>query len=105
MSSMGDIILSAALATLTIVMAYLGVHVTLHPPNESPRARLRYKAGFVICGILAVALVILQGIRTGKGQRDSATQIANLRSDIQGVKTEAQNAKSEASNARTEVQN
>jgi hypothetical protein len=102
---MVDIIISAALAALTIVMAYLGVHVTLHPPNESQRARSLYKAGFFMCGILAVALVILQGVRTSKGQRDSATQIANLRTDIQGAKTEAQNARSESSNARMEVQN
>ena len=29
-----DIFISASLAALTMIMAYLGVHVTLHPPTN-----------------------------------------------------------------------
>jgi hypothetical protein len=101
---MPDIFISASLAALTILMAYLGVHVTLHPPNESPRARYWYKVGFFICGLLAVSLVITQGVRANKSQRTANNQIASLRQDIGGAKTEAEGAKSEAASARQEVQ-
>jgi hypothetical protein len=75
-----DIAISAVLAVVTIVMAYLGVHVTLHP-TESPRARRLYKTGFWGCALVAVSLVIWQGIRSNKAQ-------AGFRSDVQ----EARNA-------------
>ena len=101
---MPDIFISASLAALTILMAYLGVHVTLHPPNESPRARYWYKVGFFVCGLLAVSLVITQGVRANKSQRTANNQIASLRQDIGGAKTEAEGAKSEAASARQEVQ-
>jgi hypothetical protein len=100
-----DISISTALAILTIVMAYLGVHVTLHPPGESVRTQRLYKGGFLLCGIVAVSLVILQGVRANRAQQGSANQITNLESDIRSAKTEAQNARTEVSNARTEVQN
>lgn len=90
-----DICISASLAALTIVMAYLGVHVTLHPPNESPRARRRYKIGFLLCGVAAVFLVITQGVRANKAQRRASGEIADLRQDIGGAKSEAQSAKLE----------
>jgi len=76
-------------------MAYLGVHVTLHPPNESAKETRNYKIGFIVCGVLTVALVITQGIRTNRAQQDSDSQIAGLRSDAQAAKTEAEGAKTE----------
>ena len=99
-----DIFISASLAALTMIMAYLGVHVTLHPPNESTRARRWYKIGFSACGVLAVGLVITQGVRANKSQRVSATnQIAGLKQDIGGARIEAQSARSEAESAKEEV--
>jgi len=56
-----DILIAAALTLVSIAMAYLGVHVTLHPLNESSPARFWYKAGFFVCGIAAVSLVTTQG--------------------------------------------
>lgn len=99
-----DVFISALLAAVTIAMAYLGVHVTLHPPGESLRTQRRYKVAFCACGVIAVSLVVVQGIRTNKALQRSTAQITNLENDIQGAKTEAQNARAEASNARTEVQ-
>lgn len=99
-----DIFISASLATLTMVMAYLGVHVTLHPPNESPGAQRWYKIGFLACGLLALGLVITQGVRNNRSQKNSTNQIANLRQDINGAKTKAEECKSEAANATQEVQ-
>jgi len=88
-----DIALSASLAVCTIVMAYLGVHVTLHPPNESARARKLYKAGFVICGVCSVGLVIWQGVRGRDAQVASAHRIDALQDDVRAAKIETQNAR------------
>ena len=76
-------------------MAYLGVHVTLHPPNESPRAQRLYKVGFIICGLLTVVLVVVQGFRNNKSQLATNGQIGNLRNDVGGAKKEAEQAKQE----------
>src|SRR5580700_2500994 len=84
-----DIGISAALAILTIVMAYLGVHVTLHPA-DSKQSKRWYKIGFSSCAIAAVALVIWQGVRNGKAQGEfqrtvenaaAAAQLASQRTD------------------------
>jgi hypothetical protein len=48
-------------------MAYLGVHVTLHPV-DSRRAKLAYKLGFSICAVSTVGLVVWQDIRNGRSQ-------------------------------------
>src|SRR5438128_9153360 len=93
-----DIVISVALAVVSIAMAYLGVHVTLHPPNESAHARFWYKAGFFLCGLAAVSLVTTQGIRGRNSQRGAANEIAALRQDVKGAKAEAQNADHEVQN-------
>jgi hypothetical protein len=90
-----DIFISASLAALTMVMAYLGVHVTLHPPNESPRAQRWYKIGFFLCGIAAVSLVITQDIRANKTQRAASSQMESLQGDVGGAQQEAKQAKEE----------
>jgi hypothetical protein len=95
MRSMADIILSTLLAILTIVMAYVGVHVTLHPPNESPKKQLLYKLGFFACGVLAVILVIVQGVRGLNSQRNATNEIDALQFDIRGARAEAESAKQE----------
>ena len=90
-----DIVISTALTVVSIAMAYLGVHVTLHPPNESSHARFWYKAGFFVCGVVAVSLVSTQGIRGRNSQRSAANQIEALRQDVKAARTEAQNANQE----------
>jgi hypothetical protein len=92
---MFDIFISAGIAILTILMAYLGVHVTLHPKTDSPREQFWYKAGFLICGVLAVVLVIVQARRSTKTQEKAASQVSDLQRDIQDAKAEAQGAKEE----------
>ncbi len=72
-----DIAISAALAILTIVMAYLGVHVTLHP-TEDPKTIRRYKWGFVASAALAVLLVIFQGVRNALSQATLQRQLARI---------------------------
>jgi hypothetical protein len=80
-----DIAISAALAVITFAMAYLGIHVTLHPPNKTSKARLFYKSGFFVCGCFMVYLVIVQGTRAKQAQRIAGNQIDGLeRAKAQG---------------------
>ena len=91
-----DTALSAALAIVTILIAYLGVHVTLHPA-ESASARRWYKIGFSGCAISAVSLVIWQGIRNGNTQ-------SAFRRDVQEATNEARRARDEVDNTRRDLQ-
>jgi len=77
-----DILISAALAILTIVMAYLGVHVTLHPA-DSTRAKRWYKIGFSSCAMVAVALVVWQGVRNGEAQAGFQRTVENAAQSAQ----------------------
>jgi hypothetical protein len=84
-----DVSLSGFLALLTIAMAYLGVHVTLHPPSdESPQVRFFYKAGFCICGLLSICLVVWQGIRNQKSQRGFVQTINGLTTQLGTLRDE-----------------
>lgn len=61
-----SVILSLFQAALTLLMAYLGMHVTLHPVGEESRNRRRaYKVGFVLCALASLGLVTWQGVRNG----------------------------------------
>jgi hypothetical protein len=100
---MADIVISAVLAVLTIAMAYLGVHVTLHPKTDSPKEQFWYKSGFFACGIIAVSLVIVQGVRSVRTQRSASKQIASLQTDVKAARDDAQSAKTEAAGARRDA--
>jgi hypothetical protein len=72
-----DIAISAVLAILTILMGYLGVHVTLHPA-ESPSTARRYKIAFVFCAILTVCLVVWQGVRNSQTQSQLRQELVQI---------------------------
>jgi hypothetical protein len=72
-----DVSLSGVLAILTLVMGYLGVHLTMHPA-ESPTARSCYKGGFGTCAILMVGLVVWQALRNGQNQASLQAQVTDL---------------------------
>jgi len=87
-----DIAISIGIALLAAVMAYLGVHVTLHPP-ATPRSRLAYKIGFGSCVAATVIMIFWQGLRTSRSQAamsDKVTgltgQLTTLRGDLAGEK-------------------
>jgi hypothetical protein len=96
--------LAVAQAALTVLLAYLGMHVTLHPPSESQKKSRVFKVGFIACGVLAVGLVGFQGCLTSRSQRDSDNQMSRLRSDVQSAKTESQTARTETEQIRAELQ-
>lgn len=60
-----NIFISVAQGVLAGVMAYLGVLLTLHPINTGDVARIRkYKVTFSVLSVLAVALIVLQSVRS-----------------------------------------
>jgi hypothetical protein len=71
---MADIAIAVALGLLTLLTAYLGVHVTLHPA-ESNKSKWAYKIAFTLCGLAICALIAVQT------KRNSDTQDA-LRQEI-----------------------
>ena len=90
-----DICISAALAVLTIIMAYLGVHVTLHPV-ESAMAKKLYKIGFCLCAFGTVSLVVWQGIRNAQTQNA-------LRFDVKEARDAAWHARDDVGQARQDL--
>lgn len=73
-----DVAISGVLAAITILMGYLGVHLTMHPA-ESRNARLCYKIGFASCAVVMVALVISQGVRNGRSQSSLREELTDLK--------------------------
>src|SRR5580704_4897550 len=73
-----DIFLAIVQAVVALAMAYLGVHLTLHPPGESTRTKSAYKAGFIVCGIVSVALIGVQTHRNGDAQKALRNQLARI---------------------------
>jgi hypothetical protein len=81
-----SVIISAVQTVLTIAMAYLGVHVTLHPPSdETPKIRFRYKSGFFVCATLSVALVIWQAVLNQHSQQDFTRTVGDLRTQVSSL--------------------
>jgi len=90
-----EVFLSAALAACTIIMAYLGLHVTLHPPNDSPRARFWYKCGFFACGVCSIALIIWQGVRNTNAQRAFDSKVGELQGMIKDTRKQVSDARAD----------
>src|ERR1700733_14423483 len=94
-----DISISAVLAVLTIVMAYLGVHVTLHPTDDPKKVRW-YKIGFRACATGAVALVIWQGVRNGNAQNGFMANIDYLNHQVKGLHQDLDDTKQQVVDSR-----
>jgi hypothetical protein len=73
-----DIFLAVVQAFVAAAAAYLGVHLTLHPPGESARAKLAYKAGFILCGLASIALIATQAYRNDQTQTALRGQLARI---------------------------
>jgi hypothetical protein len=64
---MADMWIAVANGALTLLTAYLGVHITMHPARTN-RAKTFYKVAFVVCGLVICVLIALQTLRAGKAQ-------------------------------------
>lgn len=84
-----DVGIAVALAVVTLMTAYLGVYVTLHPA-ESDRARLKYKLGFWACGVLAIGLIAWQASRNVQTQRELARSIITIRTGVEAVRKDSE---------------
>ncbi len=75
---MVDITIAVLLVVLTAIATYLGIHVTLHPPN-SDRAKLGYKIVFGACGLVMACLVALQTYRNSAAQNELKAQLETIK--------------------------
>lgn len=83
-----DTIISLVLALATIGMAYMGMHVTIHPAGESAKVRLAYKAGFGILAIVACLLVCCQSVRSERQRHAADVDAAALKEKADALKKE-----------------
>jgi len=71
-----DTAILLGLAFTTFLMGNMGLHLTLHPPlPEDITLKSRYKFGFVALGVLSVALILVQGVRSSAAQ-DHLVEVA-----------------------------
>jgi len=64
-----DVLVGIGLVTASVFMAYLGVHVTFYPPLDDKDKRKRKKQ-FIMLGVVAAALTIVQVVRNGFAQKE-----------------------------------
>jgi hypothetical protein len=74
---MVDVVIALILGFFTVLTAYMGVHVTLHPA-ESNREKLAYKLGFVGCGIVLCTLVGVQAYKNSQSQAALEAQVKRI---------------------------
>jgi hypothetical protein len=72
-----DVSLAVLMCVVTSYMAYLGVHVTLHP-TEEPRKQKCYKIQFWICCGTALVLIAVQTVKNAQTQSAIRRQLANI---------------------------
>ena len=74
---MVDIIIAVLLGALTLLTAYLGVHVTLHPP-QTDTEKFWYKGGFCVSGVLACSFIGVQAYRNHVSQAALTAQMGRI---------------------------
>src|ERR1700748_1098336 len=79
-----DIIIAILLAAFTILMAFLGVYVTLHPA-ESDQIKRKYKVGFGLCALAACGLIGWQTYRNGAAQSELRQELGRIESNTNDI--------------------
>jgi hypothetical protein len=74
---MVDILIAIGIGVLTIVIAYLGVHVTFHPADSAEK-KSAYKVAFALCGLAACGLIAVQAYRNLKSQEALNAQLGRI---------------------------
>jgi hypothetical protein len=72
-----DIVIAVLLGIFTLVTAYLGVHVTIHPA-DTEKGKWRYKSAFILCGTAACILIGIQTYRNNDAQAAVRSQINRI---------------------------
>jgi hypothetical protein len=84
---MWDIIIAVLLWLLTAATAYMGFHVTLHPPESGSKGF--WKAGFIAVAVLAAILIAIQAYRSYNSAQDLKAEIQKQGADTrQAVREE-----------------
>jgi len=78
-----NIVLAVVQAVVAALTAYLGVHLTIHPVGESAREKKNWKIGFVVCGLISVALIGLQAYRNNVSQSALDAQLRRIEKNTQ----------------------
>lgn len=76
-----DILLAVLLAATGVGMTFLGVHVTIHPPEDDTKKKKR-KRLFYALGTIAVLITIAQGFWNGHKETTNSEQMTALKSKI-----------------------
>jgi hypothetical protein len=82
-STILDILISVVLVIASWRLAYLGLDVTLHPPSERSKKRVKWE--FWVWGIVAVILAIAQGARTQISQHHLDETLGKLGAGVQHI--------------------
>lgn len=78
-----DIGIAIGIAVLTAAMAYMGVHVSLHPPDHAVKGR--WRLGFITIATAAIGLIAWQTQRGVSSQTKLGSQIADLHSQLNKI--------------------
>lgn len=92
-----DIVLAAAIALFTCVLAYMGLHVTLHP--QAPEAKNFWKAGFVIATAIVIVLVTCQTWRNLSEQNKTTSALTDLQKNLESAQQQLGEANKSLSQA------
>lgn len=98
---MWDIVLPALLALCTARLGYLGMQLTLHPP-QTVGEKAAYKFAFIIVGALSICIIIWQGTRNYSTQEE-AERVHNSENEAQ--RKVVQSAQNELRELRTQLAN
>lgn len=63
-------------------MAYLGVHLTMHP-TDSARHKWLYKAAFISCGLLMCSLIGIQTYRNNQAQDQLRAELDSIKKNTE----------------------
>lgn len=88
---MPDIAIAAILMIVTILMGYLGIHITLHPLQDGDIQKIRkFKTYFITLAVTTVVLIIWQGIRNGRTQQtmeaDKRAERAEHKQEVESLR-------------------
>ena len=84
-----DILLAVVLAGFTFRLAYLGVYVSIHPP-ESDKQKKRFKREFWGLAILAVILIGVQTVRNSITHKENSITQKESSARLEGRKRNTQ---------------
>ncbi|HEY3627372.1 MAG TPA: hypothetical protein VGL00_13850 [Terracidiphilus sp.] len=86
-----DIAIAVLLGAFTISLAYMGLHVTLHP-QDSPPSKLRWKVGFGSVALLTCVLIAWQTVRNVSQQAAMTSSLSVVKGDLELAQKQLNNA-------------